>query len=136
MLKLPRVRDHMDQSVPSLPPDASALAAVEFLLVHRVTGAPVIDENGQLVGIITEWDLLKLAATQGAKGAVGLIVQDLMTTDVITVPSRMDIYYAAGIFLKQNFRRLIVVDNEKVVGAITRYDILRAVHQNRDKFQD
>ncbi len=50
-----------------------------------------------------------------------------MTTDVVTVPPTVDIYNVAGIFLNNKFRRLPVVEDGKIVGAITRYDLLRII---------
>ncbi len=52
---------------------------------------------------------------------------EYMTTDVVTVPPTVDIYYVAGIFLNNKFRRLPVVSGGKIVGAITRYDLLRII---------
>jgi CBS domain-containing protein len=104
------------------------MAAVDFLLRHQVTGAPVVDSDGKLVGIITETDLLKLL-TEGDQGkpAGQATVAEFMTTNVITVPPAVDIYYVAGMFLANKFRRLPVVEDGKIVGAITRYDLLRVV---------
>lgn len=129
-MRLPRVSEVMDEVVPTLSPDADILDAVDFLLAHHVTGAPVVDRSGVLVGILTETDCLRLLS-QGHQGepASGK-VSDFMTKNPKTVPPHMDIYYAAGIFLSGNFRRLPVVKDGAVVGAITRFDILRAISAN------
>jgi CBS domain-containing protein len=130
MESLPIISKFMDRVVPTLEPDTKILDAVDFLLQHRVTGAPVVDENGQLLGIITETDLLRLV-TEGVKcqPPTDATVADFMTRDVVTIGPDTDIYYVAGIFLSHNFRRLPVLDQGRIVGAITRYDLLRVVHR-------
>lgn len=51
-----------------------------------------------------------------------------MTTEVETISPDMDLYYAAGLFLKRNYRRFPVVEDSVLVGQISRRDILRAIH--------
>jgi len=128
MESLPKTSEYMDTVVPILGPETHILQAVDFLLRHRVTGAPVVDTDGRLVGIITETDLLKLV-TEGIQGEppTEATVAEYMTSDAITVPPTVDIYYIAGIFLANKFRRLPVVEGGKIVGAITRYDLLRII---------
>ncbi len=130
MESLPRISKYMDTVVPTLDPETRVLKAVDFLLDHQVTGAPVVDSGGRLVGIITETDLLKLV-TEGIEGEppTGATVAEFMTTDVITVPPTVDIYYVAGMFLANKFRRLPVVEDGEIVGAITRYDLLRVIRK-------
>lgn len=128
--RLPTVREFMDKFVDTLSPDTDIWDAVDFLLEKRITGAPVANNKGKLVGILTESDCLKLLTLGGAdhdapKGKV----KDFMTTAVETIPPTMDIYYVAGLFLTKNFRRLPVVEDGHIVGAITQFDILRAVQR-------
>ena len=128
MKSLPKIGEYMDEVVPTLSPETQIMKAVDFLLRHRVTGAPVVDFDGRLLGIITETDLLRLV-TGGIQGqpATETTVAEYMTTDVVTVPPTVDIYYVAGIFLNNKFRRLPVVKDGRIVGAITRYDLLRII---------
>ncbi len=130
MPRLPVVRDHMDRHVATLRPEMDILDAVGVLLEKRVTGAPVVDRAGRLVGILTEKDCLRLVAA-GVQGNVprGSVV-NFMTTNPETIPPDMDVYYAAGLFLTRDFRRFPVVEDGKLVGAITRFDILRAIQAN------
>jgi CBS domain-containing protein len=127
---LPTVREFMDKYVDTLAPETDIWDAVDFLLEKRITGALVADGKGKLVGILTESDCLKLLTLGGAdhdtpKGKV----KDFMTSAVETIPPTMDIYYVAGLFLTKSFRRLPVVEDGRIVGAITQFDILRAVQR-------
>jgi CBS domain-containing protein len=128
MKSLPKISEFMDEVVPTLSPETRIMNAVDYLLRHRVTGAPVVDTSGKLLGIITETDLLRLL-TKGiqAQQPTEETVAEYMTTDVMTVPPTVDIYYVAGIFMNNDFRRLPVVKDGKVVGAITRFDLLRVI---------
>lgn len=130
MESFPKISEYMDTAVPTLSPETRIMEAVDFLLRHQVTGAPVVDSTGRLVGIITETDLLKLL-TEGIRGEppTEATVAEFMTADVITVPPTVDIYYIAGMFLANKFRRLPIVEDGKIVGAITRYDLLRVVRK-------
>ncbi|MCP4804944.1 MAG: CBS domain-containing protein [Proteobacteria bacterium] len=124
----PSVRQFMDTDVPTLSASTDIHAAVVFLLDHHVTGAPVLDEAGVVVGILTEKDCLRLLTLgtengQPVRGSVG----DFMTANPVTVSPDMNVYYVAGLFLHHAFRRLPVVQGKKLVGAITRFDVLRAI---------
>jgi CBS domain-containing protein len=128
--RLPTVREFMDKFVETVPPEMDIWDAVDFLLEKRVTGALVADHKGKLAGILTESDCLKLLTLGGPdhetpKGKV----KDFMTSGVESVPPTMDIYYVAGLFLGKHFRRLPVVEDGRIVGAVTQFDILRGVQR-------
>ena len=127
MHALPKVQEFMDTKVPTLSPSMPVLDAIDFLLKNHVTGAPVVGDDGALLGILTEKDCLQLVARSPEPESVSDLVSDLMTTELVTIPPTMDIYYAAGLFLKKSFRRIPVVEEGRLVGAITRFDILRAI---------
>lgn len=127
MSTLPLVREYMDKVVPTLRPETDIYEAVSFLLDNHVTGAPVVDGQDGVIGMLTEYDCLRLLAEGVDSDIPRGRVKDFMSTKVQTIPSRMNIYFAAGIFVGNRFRRLPVVDDGKLVGAITRFDILRAI---------
>lgn len=131
MAKLPTVRDHMDTRLLTLRTHTPILDAVDFLLENHITGAPVVDDDGKLVGLLSEKDCLRLIArgvdSEMPKGSVG----DYMSTELSTIEPDMNIYFAAGVFLSHTMRRLPVVDKGKLIGVITRFDILRAIQKNR-----
>jgi len=131
MAPLPPVSRYMDTNVPTLNAQMEILTAVDFLIARHVTGAPVVDAEGRMVGILTEKDCLRLLTMGTDEGEVpNGTVSDFMTAEVVTIGPRVNIYHAAGLFLHHNFRRLIVVEDGKLIGAITRFDILRAVSEN------
>jgi CBS domain-containing protein len=120
----------MDINVPTLRPEVNIMDAIGFLLEKRVTGAPVVDKSGLLIGMLTEKDCLRLVAA-GVDGDLPRgSVADFMSRNPETIPPNMDVYFAAGIFIKRQFRRFPVVENGKLVGAITRFDILRVIRAN------
>ncbi len=128
MDRLPVVRECMARKLLTLKADVEILDAVAFLLKHKISGAPVVDNDKHLVGVISEKDCLNLLA-KGVRGNVphGSIAE-FMTTEVETISPDMDLYYAAGLFLKRNYRRFPVVEDSVLVGQISRRDILRAIH--------
>ena len=132
---LPTVREFMDRHVETVSPETGIMEAVDFLMEKRVSGALVADSRGKLVGMLTEFDCLKLltlgdAHHEAPKGKV----KDFMTSTVKTIPPTMDIYYCAGLFMNVSFRRFPVVEDGRIVGAITRFDLLRAVRRNLTEF--
>lgn len=131
MRSLPTVREYMDRHVETLSPEDDIMEAVDFLLEKRVTGALVTDANDRLVGILTEYDCLRLLTHGDARAeAPAGKVKDYMKCDVQTIPPGMDIYYCAGLFMNASFRRFPVVESGRIVGAITRFDLLRAVRRS------
>src|SRR3954468_1581564 len=130
MTRLPTVREFMDRHGQTISPDTSIMDAVDFLLEKRVTGALVANEKGELIGLLSELDCLRLL-THGderqemPKGRV----KDFMTSNPKAIPPDMDIYYCAGLFMKVPYRRFPVVEDGRLVGAITRFDLLRAVRR-------
>lgn len=130
MNKLPVVRDYMDTVVPTLRPEMEILQAVGFLLDNHVTGAPVVDANQKLIGMLTEKDCLRLLSTGQDNEFPSGTVADFMTSHVEYVTPTMNIYFVAGMFLSHNFRRFPVLEGGKLVGAITRFDILKGIRAN------
>ena len=120
----------MDVDAFALGRDRDILEAVEFLLENRRTGAPVVNESNELVGLLSEKDCLKLLATGVGHDVPNGKVSDFMTIEVQTVSPEMNIYFVAGLFLNSVVRRFPVVDDGKLVGVITRFDILRAVQKH------
>jgi len=125
---LPNVRMYMDRETHALSADDDVLVAALRLIDEGVTGAPVVDDEGHVVGELSEYDCLRLLA-EGHGGEVPRgRVRDFMATTFTAVPPTMDVYYVAGMFLKDpTHRRFMVMEGPRLVGVVTRKDILRAV---------
>lgn len=129
MPKIPIVEDFMDKVFVKLKPDMSISEAVEILLKKQMTGATVVNKKGELIGILSEKDCLKILLYDSFHSTPDGLVKDYMQPEVETVESTVDIISVAQKFLKSTFRRLPVVDDGKLVGQITRRDILRGMRK-------
>lgn len=127
---LPRVREYMNKEIQALKPDMTIIEAVDFLLHRKLTGAPVINDDNEVIGILSEKDCLRLLAEGADNQRPNGVVSDFMTEKVLTVPPTMNIYFVAGMFLNDVIRRFPVVENGKLVGMISRGDVLRAIQRN------
>jgi CBS domain-containing protein len=134
--RLPAVRDYMDLKVATLQPDMDILEAIDFLIANHVTGAPVVDHELRVLGMLTEKDCLRLLALGSGDDVAQGTVRDFMTTQLTVIEPRTNIYFAAGLFLSHSFRRIPVVEGGKLVGAITRFDLVRAVSENHKLVRD
>ncbi len=121
------VKDYMSGRLVTFSPDTDVLDAVHELVEHRIAGAPVVDDHGNLVGMLSEFDCMQLVLAAGYHGEPGGPVSDLMVTDVMTVDANMSIVDAAELFITARFRRFPVTKDNRLVGQISRRDVLRAL---------
>jgi CBS domain-containing protein len=121
-------RDIMTDRVVTIGPDAYLQEAIEVLLTMQVSGLPVIDAEGQLIGIISEFALLTTA--YDATTACETVAQH-MTAEVLTVNVDDPIRKVADHFIVHRVRRVPVVDKGRVVGLIARRDVLKAVFESQ-----
>ena len=105
-------------------PEASIEQAIEMLLTGQISGLPVIDQAGHLVGVITEFALLAVAYDQRVKNHT---VSEHMTTELITVNFDDPIRRVADLCIVHRVRRLPVLKDGRLVGIIARRDVLRAL---------
>jgi CBS domain-containing protein len=121
------VKDYMARTLVTFKPETEVLDAVHELVEHRIAGAPVVDDAGNLVGMLSELDCLKVALHAGYHGDWGGPVSDYMSDSVETVDAEMSIIDLAQVFLDTKFRRFPVVDKNRLIGQISRRDVLRAL---------
>lgn len=126
-LKSALVKDYMSGKLVTFTPDTDVLDAIHELVRHRIAGAPVVDDHGNLVGMLSEFDCMKVVLTAGYHHEPGGPVADLMVRDVKTVNADMSVVDLAELFMASGFRRYPVMKNNRVVGQISRRDVLRAL---------
>ena len=120
--------DVMTRSVVTLSPESDLYSAVETLLKHRISGAPVVDAEGRLVGILSEKDCLRVAVASTLDGLPEGSVASYMTREVEAITSSSSLYDIVHRFLRRTFRRLPVVDESgRVIGLVSRRDVLVAI---------
>jgi predicted transcriptional regulator len=129
MNKPAKVRDFMAKELVTLSPDMEILRAVHILLKNDIAAAPVVDETGQLIGILTERDCMKVVLNSGYHSEYGGQVSEYMSKDVATIAANDSIVNVAKLFFGQSFHRYPVLENGKLVGQISRRDVLRALGQ-------
>lgn len=132
MLKIVKVHQYMTADLVCFAPETELAKAIDQLLVHRISGAPVVDERRHLVGILSEGDCLKGALTGSYFEEAAVRVSDVMTRTVDTVDVGADIVSVAERFVQTGRGRFPVIDGGKLVGQISRRDILRAVKHFND----
>lgn len=123
----PTAKDYMSSKLVTLTPETDIHRAMKILLKKRISGAPVVDKRGQLVGILSKKDCLKVAFSATYHKQLGGHVSDYMSRDVHTVDAATSIVEVAQIFLKGPYRRLPVMSNDRLVGQISRHDVLKAL---------
>ncbi len=136
-----KVKDLMTAEVVTIGPGEAIKDAARLMVDSGVSGVPVVDDDARLVGIITEADfvageagrradqragLLRLLINRQTIGDEQLKVSDVMTPDVVTVGPEDDHTEAARRMDREGVKRLVVTDNERVVGVLSRADVMRA----------
>ena len=130
---IPTAAEMMTRRVVTLDPGLSIYEAMRMLLKKKISGAPVVDANGEMLGILSEKDCFKVLAAEAFDGVPEGCVRDFMTASVVTVKPEASIFDIVGLFLRSPFRRLPVIDEDgHLVGQISRRDVLSAIDSIRD----
>jgi len=114
--------DIMTPDVISVCPDTTVAQAIDLFEKYGVSGLPVVDDENRLLGMITEYDLLHSICTLEMRG----IVADFMTRNVITVEDHASLVDIVNTLLSTRIRRVPVVSDGRLVGVISRRDLLFA----------
>jgi len=140
-----RARDVMTSPVVTVRPDTPVVEAARLMARRRISGLPVVDEEGRLVGIVTEADLLLKEAGPGGLPLLafhaappppevqpllrryeGRVVADVMTQEVVTAQEDTPLHQVAALMARKNVNRVPIVRGRQVVGIVSRNDVLKA----------
>ena len=122
------VSDYMTTKLITFRPEQSVLEVMDLLIKNRISGGPVVNENNELMGIISEGDCIKQISESRYFNMpmTDTKVEKHMIKDVDTIDGNMNIFDAANKFLQSKRRRFPIVENGKLVGQISQKDILKA----------
>ncbi len=116
-------KDIMTSNVCTIRPEASAQEAAQLLSQKRISGLPVVNPDGKIIGIVTEADIISKVNREG------LLVADIMSHEVITVDEETSVSEIASLLTQRRIKRVPVVQKGKLVGIVSRADIVNAVAQ-------
>lgn len=144
------VKDFMTPDPVTIQPTETVEAAVKLMETRQISGLPVVDDTGTLLGILSEGDLLVREAPfqaplymtllgsiiyfespaqfhQHMKKSLGMLVQDIMTPHPVTIAPDVSLPQAAQLMLDKKVNRLPVVEGDRLVGIMTRHDLVSAL---------
>jgi len=119
-----KVKDIMSKDVITVKPTTPILEAVKILVEQNISGLPVVSDDMQLLGIVTEKDLLNLLYNPSNEYQS---VSDLMSEDVICFNENDDLIKVCERLLKSSFRRVPILAKGKLVGVVSRRDLIKFI---------
>ena len=128
-----RVSDYMSRDLITFRPEQSVEEVIEALIKHKISGGPVVNENNELVGIISEGDCIKQISESRYFNMPldNNRVENHMVKNVETIDGRISVFDAANKFLQSKRRRFPILENGKLVGQISQKDVLKAAMKLR-----
>lgn len=132
-LKPALVSDYMTTKLITFRPDQPVSEVIESLIKNRISGAPVVNDKNELLGIISEGDCIKHISESRYYNMPmdNNTVDKHMVKNVDTIDGKLNIFEAAEKFLKVKHRRFPIVENGKLIGQISQKDILIAALEQR-----
>ncbi len=113
-----KVEDVMTTDVITVKEQESKQQAARLLSQHRISGLPVVTDDNAVVGVVTEYDVI---------GKEGKTVADIMTRAVISVTPDTDLEEVSRILVHERIKRLIVLDQGKLAGVVSRADLVKEI---------
>lgn len=147
-----QARDIMTKEVITVSPETTVLDLAQLLADHKINGAPVVDSQGRLVGVVTQNNLIDRAKKfelphvisildahfylerpstfkKNLEKLMGNLVADIMTAPPITISEDVEVDEIATIMARRRIHTLPVLKGDKIIGIIGKIDIIRALSQ-------
>ena len=121
-----KAKDIMTREVITVGPDVTLAGAIRMLIDNKISGLPVVDAGGEMLGIISEKDILNYAFSGNLDNTTA---KEAMTKNVISFPPDADVDAIALAIGHHQFRRVPIVEKGRVVGIVSRRDIIRVALQ-------
>jgi CBS domain-containing protein len=121
------VRDFMSRDVITVDADMEVLNALMLLAGHDIAGAPVLGDDGEVVGVLTEKDCLKRALAATYHSEYGGLVSEYMSSPAVTLTPDDGLVQAAERFVDLPFHRFPVTEDGRLVGILSRRDVIQAL---------
>ncbi len=119
-------KDIMTRRLITLHPDNDVFQAIDMLVKHKISGAPVVDENGALLGMFTEKSCLEVLMDAAYEGLPTNQVGAFMSDPADTIEEHTSLLSMAQVFLNKKTRRLPVLKGKKLIGQVSRRDVMKA----------
>jgi predicted transcriptional regulator len=123
------VKNFMTRYVLTFRPDQEVLEAARLLADRGINSAPVMDDIGNLVGVLSDTDCMAVAIKVGYEPDFKGLVKEYMSESVVTVEANESVLKIAEKFLKERYRRYPVMEDNRMIGQITRLDVLKALEE-------
>jgi len=126
-----QVKDYMSTNLITFKTSQSIEEVIETLIKNRISGGPVVNDNNELIGIISEGDCIKQISESRYYNMPmeSHSIEKHMVKNVETIDGNMNIFDAANKFLEAKRRRFPIIENGKLIGLISQKDILKAALQ-------
>jgi len=121
-------RDIMTKRVITLRPDHDLFDVIDLFVRNKISGAPVVDRNGKYLGVFSERASISLLLDAAERGTPTNHIENFIDTEAATVDPHTGLLSIAQILMQTQYRRLPVVERGRVIGLISRRDVLRAAH--------
>jgi CBS domain-containing protein len=121
------VRDYMTRRLVTLSPQTEILRALHTLIEKNIAGAPVVDESGALIGMLTERDCMQVALNATYHSEYGGVVADFMAKPAVSISPDEGLVDVVKRFIDTSYHRYPVVENGRLIGLISRRDVMRAL---------